>query len=272
MLKAFGALFSALGTIDAGLSMAERFDEKHKHLIPKFLYRNDYYFEEVNKKVFIKANGDGVVVCSCDLYVINPDKVQHFVRAFDISDAPRSTKFPPFESITKTKSAFFNDYAFWYESESDIISGVEEYSDDDFTHEEIEKIAQRKLLGVRFFINKNKLESKRKYRIIYGYSVPKLFPIKNGKHDTSEYDKKTYKYISSMSVKRMAKKLRLSIYLEDGICIEEAPRGNAIKVSDNQNVPSDICQVRDNILYSKYLYEVKRPEKYNSIQIKWKLK
>ena len=271
MLKTVSALGSALGTIDAGLSMAERFDEKHKHLVPKFLYRNAYYFEEVNKKVFVKTNGDGVVVCSCDLYVINPEAVEHFVRLFDISDAPKATKFPPFDSISKSKNDFFNGYAFWHESESGIISGVEEYCDDDFTHEEVQKIAERRLLGVRFFINKNKLESKRKYRIVYGYSVPKLFPIKNGKHDSSDYSKKTYKYTSSMSVKRMAKKLRLSVYFEDGICIEDAPRGNAIKVSNNQSVPSDICQVRDNILYTKYLYEVKRPEKYNSIQIKWKL-
>ncbi len=271
MWNVLNALSTALGTVDAGLSMAERFGEKHKHLVPKFLYRNNYYFEEVNKKVFVKANGDGVVVCSCDLYVINPDAVEHFVRLFDISDAPKTTKFPPFDSISKSKSDFFNGYAFWYESESGIISGVEEYYDDDFTHEEMQKIAERRLLGVRFFVNKNKLESKRKYRIIYGYSVPKLFPIKDGKHDESEYDKDIYKYTSSMAVKRMAKKLRLSVYLEDGICIKDAPRGKAIKVSDSQNIPPDICQVRDNILYSKYLYEVKRPEKYNSIQIKWKL-
>ncbi len=272
MWKIFGAISSALGTVDAGLSMAERFGDKNKHLIPNFLYQQDYYFEEVNKKVFVKANGDGAVVCSCDLYVIRPEKMKHFIRVFDISDAPKSTKFPSFKSIPKKKKVFFNGYSFWYQSENDIISGVEEYSDEDFTQDEIEKIKERRLLGVRFFIDKNKLETKHKYRILYGYSVPKLFPIINGKHDTSEYSKKTYKYSTSMSVKRMAKKLRMSVYLENGICIQEAPQGKAIKVSDSQTVPSDICEVRDNILYTKYLYEIKRPEKYNSIKIQWKLK
>lgn len=272
MWKVFGALASAVETADAGLSIAERFGEKQKHLVPKFLYRNDYYFEEVNKKVFVKSNGDGVVVCSCDLYVIRPEKVKHFIRAFDISDAPKTTIFPPFNSIRKKKSAFFKGFAFWWEAENDIISGVEEYSDEDFTQDEIEKIQNRRLLGVRFFINKNKLESKHRYRIMYGYSVPKLFPIKDGRHDQSEYNKKTYKYSSSMSVKRMAKKLRLSVYLENGICIEEAPHGKTVQVNDSQSEQDDLCQVRDNILYTKYLYEVKRPEKYSSIQIKWKLR
>lgn len=267
MWKWLKYIFSGMETFDAGLSLAERFGDK----VPRFLYRHDYYFEEVNKKVFIKSNGDGIVVCSCDLYVIRPEKVEHFVRTFDISDARKDTKFPKFKSIKINKNRFFNDCVIWYKSDKDIISSIEEYKKD-FSAEEIRKVSDGKLIGIRFLVDKNKLESKCKYRIIYGYSIPGLFPILNGKHDKSECSSKDYKYTTSMAVKHMAKKLRLSVYFEHGICIKEAPAGNAIKVTDNQTTPSSKCEVRDNILYTKYLYEIKHPEKYNAIQINWKLK
>lgn len=268
----FSTFITALQTADAGLSVASFLGKRLKPLIPSFLYRNAYYFEEVNKKVFIRKNGDAAVVCSCDLYVIKPDKVENIVRKFDITDAPKNTTFPSFKSIRKKKEQFFDGFSFWFESEGDIISNVEEYNGNDFSIHEKEDVRAGRLLGVKFLINKNKLTSKHRYRIIYGYSAPNLFPIKNGKHDSRDYRKKDYDYCTSMSLKHMAQKLRMSVYLENGIRIHEAPTGNAIRATSKQPIPSSICQVRDNVLYTKYLYEISRPEKYSAIQIKWKLK
>lgn len=63
------SMANALQGVDAGLSISNFLRGHLKKLIPKFLYRNPYYFEEVNKKVFVRKNGDGVVVCACDLCV-----------------------------------------------------------------------------------------------------------------------------------------------------------------------------------------------------------
>lgn len=258
----------------AGISILGNLVNILRYFIPKFIYRNDYYFEEVNKKVFIKKNGNGIVMCSCDLYVIRPEKVNDFIRTFDISDGKKDVKFPSLKSMQRKNIKFFEEYGFWYKSENDIITSIEEnYDDAALLQSARDNIDKRKMLGVRFIVDKNKLKPKHRYRFIYGYSVPGLFPIRDGKHDTNEYSRKTYgKYVSSMSVKHMSKKMRFAIYLENGIQLKEAPSGHAIKVSNNQQTPSDICDVRDNILYTKYLYEVKRPEKYSAIQIQWNLK
>lgn len=265
------SIANALQGVDAGLSISNFLGGHLKKLIPKFLYRNPYYFEEVNKKVFVRKNGDGVVVCACDLCVINPDKVEDFVRFFDISDAPKSTTFPKFKKFCKQRT-FFEDFSFWFKSEHDIITEVEEYSGDKLSTDDKEKIKSQRLLAVKFLVDKSKLKENHKYRIIYGYSAPKLFPINNGKHDSTDYKRKEYEYCTSAGIKHMAKQLRLSVYLENGISIHEAPHGYATKAIKSQAIPPTRCEIRDNILYTKYLYTIKRPEKYSKISIKWKLK
>ena len=263
-------VFNWLTAIDAGLSIGEHLSKASQKLVPGFLYKNDYYFKEVNKKVFVKNNGDGLVVTSCELYVIRPENVKDFIRTFDISDAKKQTRFPRFNQMCRKNFKCFSDYAFVWSS--DIITSVDEYYEDDISVEDIKKRNDGKLLGLKFYVDSGKLKPKESYKIVYGYSVPGLFPIKNGKHDTSEYKSKDYVYTSSLAVQHMAIKSKISVYLEKGIVLKDAPQGNAIKISDDQATPQTHCSSWDNVLYKKYLYEIKRPEKYSAVQIKWKLK
>lgn len=46
MWKWLKHIVSGMETFDVGLSLAEKLGDK----VPRFLYRHDYYFEEVNKK------------------------------------------------------------------------------------------------------------------------------------------------------------------------------------------------------------------------------
>lgn len=269
---ALNELLPFLEPVDAGLSIGGRvlcFLEKFR---PSFSYRNDYYFEEVNKKVFIKKNGDGMVICAFDLFVIRPNKVEDFVRGIDISDAKKNTKFPSFRTMRKKKLNFFSDYGFWYESEQNIITSVEECYDDP-TLSELKNTPVGKRLGVKFLIDKNKLQPKHKYRVVYAYSIPGLYPVKEGKHDREEYNYKNYgKHQSSMNVRHTSKRLKFAIYLENGFQLKAVPLGHAIKQRTNKKIDPDVCVVRNNILYTKYLYELKNPEKYAKIYIDWQPK
>ena len=268
MWKWLCGLFSAMETFDAGLSLAERFGNK----VPKFLFRHDYYFEEVNKKVFVKKNGDGFVVCACDLYVIRPEKVNDFVRGFDISDGKKSCRFPKLKTMQRRNINFFEDYGFWCDSQNNFITSVEENYDSSSFDIKRKEISERKCIGVKFHVDKSLLKSKQKYRFVYGFSVPGLYPVNNGKHDRQEYDYKQYgKHSSYIDVKHLAKNLRFAIYLERGMKLQEAPFGHAIKPNQSKEIEPRVCEVRDNLMYTKYLYTLKRPEKYQSIWVDWKL-
>lgn len=233
-----------------------------------------YYFEEVNKKVFIKLNGDGVVVCSFDFYVKNPNKIVDFIRYIDITDAKKTSVFPSFKTMQR-KSGFcwFSDYKFSYMSENDIISSVEECYEDISQIMVYKKQNNNKCLGVKFNIDKSKLKKNNKYRITYAYSVPGLYPVKNGRHDKSEYPKKSYgEHCSGISVKHMSKTLRFAIYFENGFQFELTPMAYAITLNSKKEISNSVCEMRNNVFYTKYLYILKSPEKFSDISIKWKLK
>lgn len=265
------SFFAALSAVDVGLSMAERMGAWANKIIPSFFYKNDYYFKEVNKKVYIRKNGNGFVVSSCELYVIRPEKVDNFIRTFDISDAKKNSRFPRFKQMQRKNFNSFEDYAFFWES--DIITSVAECDNKKLTPAELRKKNEGKLLAVEFIVDRSKLKAKNSYKLLYGYSAPGLFPIKDGKHDVSEYSEEEYgHYSSSLDVKHTAKKSRISVYLEKGIKLRCPPEGDAIRVTDSQTVPPKKCDSWNNILYTKYTHEVKRPEKYSAVQVKWKLK
>lgn len=63
----------------------------------------------------------------------------------------------------------------------------------------------------------------------------------------------------------------VSLYLERGMNLQEAPFGHAIKQNKSKEIKPKVCEVRDNLMYTKYLYTLKRPEKYQRIWVDWKL-
>lgn len=235
---------------------------------------DEYSFAETNKKVFIRRNGNGVIVCSFYFCVKDPSKIKSFLRGLSIADAKRSIHFQKFKSISsgQSKKTPFLEQIFWFQSDNDIISKVTE----EYSKNKPEEKADDRYLELKFHINHDKLEPGKAYRVTYAYSIPGLFPIKDGKVDVEEIPYSDYRYSSNMSVMYLAQRLKFAIYFERGIMLKECPSAKLIplRTPTQPQPPEPIdrpCEYADNIIYKKYLLVVEHPEQYEEISIYWDL-
>lgn len=237
---------------------------------------DDYYYEEYNKKVYIRKNGDGLILCSCRLKVIDPAKTQSVVRTLDISDAKKSSKFEDFSiMLNKPIEIMFKDYGFWYISDNNIITDVAEYYDENNK----KRTNDDRFISIKLTLDTTRLHKEKVFDFSYCFSIPGLFPIKDGRFDLGEQDRNTYGNFSShVSTSHIGHHLRFSVYFEDGIVFKEKPKGNvelssAVKNKKKRdNNTTYVCDFKDNIFYKKYHFEIANPEDYRDIYIDWNIK
>lgn len=265
----------SLDKMSKGISLVERFLKLLNGFRDFFNGNKDkedseiYYFSELNKKVFVSKNGDGVIVCSFDFIAPDPSIIEAFERQLDIEDAKKSTKFPQFSQMcSNDEKNIFKDYKFWYRCDNNIITNVEEYYNGE--NKRSEKDNDR-FLGVRFLVDIGRIEANRKYKVVYGYSIPGLYPILNGKFDEDEKPYKDYDYFSSsISVQHLSEKVKFAVYFEDGVSLSKTPVYFAkLLGSKGGKLREHPCKYRDNLWYHKYCFEIKNPEKYRIIGIRW---
>jgi hypothetical protein len=264
----FEELDSFFNVMDRGWSAFNIFKKKNKLC-------DDYYYEEYNKKVYVKKNGDGVIVSSFILKVIDPVKTDCLIRTLDISDAKKAAKFEDFRQMANTPmEEVFEKPGFWYTSDGDIITDVEEF----YNEENARRTSDEKFISIKISIDTTKLKAGQTYNLSYAFSVPGLFPIHNGRFDMDSQDRKTYNnFISSITTDHIGHHLRFSVYFEDGIVIKEKPLGHAIstKPSKKKNFVKDKkynCIYKNNIFYKKYHFEVENPQEYEYIYMGWNVK
>jgi len=232
----------------------------------------DYYYEEYNKKIYVRKNGDGLIVNSFVLKVINPDAITDFVRSLDITDAKLTSKLIPFNDMLKTPIEHrFSEYGFWYSSDGNIISEVVEYYEQDSIYRRDDK----RFTSVKFVIDKNAIKAGNTYNISYAYSIPGLFPISNGRFDVNNQNRNNYpEFTSHISVTHMGDHLRLSAYFEEGIDFKSIPEGYLIKHPNGraQKPVMKRCEFKNNMFYKKYWIEIKNPQEYRDIYLQWNVK
>lgn len=268
-----------LGEANAAFALFDRLkrlwkprSDSSKNRIPQGC--DDYYFEEYNKKVYIRKNGSGLIVSSFKLEVLDPNKLNHFVRTIDISDGKNGAAFPDFDAMKAIPiDKAFQEYGFWYISENDIVTDVEEYYDEIDRNREMDN----KFLSFKMLIDTAKLEKNRSYSMAYAISVPDLFPIVNGRFDFNTADRNKYPdFTSFISATHFGDHLRFSAYFEKGIVFKDKPKGFAKRRSTAPPEIKDIkgkkCEFKDNIFYLKYHFELEHPQEYESINMKWNVK
>lgn len=263
-----------IGEINAAVSLSEKGWNLFRLFRKNKIKCDDYYYEEYNKKVYIRKNGDGLILCSCRLRVIDPTRTESIVRTLDISDAKISSKFEPFETmLNKPIENMFTEYGFWYISDNDIITDVTEYYEDD----DIKRTNDDKFISIKLQFDTAKLQKVKVFDFSYGFSIPGLFPIKDGRFDLDEQDRNVYvKFSSHVSTSHIGHHLRFSVYFEDGIEFKEKPKGHvelssAVKTKKKKR-STYVCEFKDNIFYKKYHFEVPNPEDYRDIYIEWNTK
>ena len=234
---------------------------------------DDYYFEEFNKKIFVRKNGDGMVISSFILKVIDPSKINSLIRTLDIHDAKESSKFPKFSLMKQCPtSKVFEEFGFWFISDNEIITDIEEFYEDI----NITKQTDDKFISIKLNVDTSKMSAGKSYKFAYAFSVPGLFPIANGRFDTTSANREQYKDFSSyVSTRDIGHHLRFAAYFEDGMVFKEKPLGYAIRYKDNKKSKKETkcpCNYKDNIFYEKYCFEIDNPQEYEYLCLKWNLK
>lgn len=264
-----------LGEIDAATNLGVKGFKLFSFLNKNNKLCKDYYYEEYNKKIFIKKNGDGLIVSSCILRVVDPLKTDSLIRTLDISDAKIGTHFETLEKMRTTSiDNIFSEYGFWYKSENDIVSDVEEY----YEEENVSKKNNDKFISIKMIIDTTKLEAGRTYKIMHAFSIPGLFPIENGRFDVVNQDRNNYKeFRSYVSTSHIGHHLRFAAYFEEGIDFKERPSGNKIlssaaRKNKKNSEKTHNCIFKDNVFYKKYHFEIENPQEYSSIYMKWNIK
>lgn len=227
-----------------------------------------YYYEEYNKKVYVKTNGDGVIVSHVRLHINNPTEASGFVRTFDISDAKPSTVLPDFNTMIQNgNSNPFSQFGIWYWSDSDIVTDLLEHYDD----EDKRKIKDNKFLSFKVSLNEAALKKGKDYEIIFAISVPGLYPIENGRFSGTVQEHKDYgKYESSLCIHN-TDKLSYSIYMQQGIVFSKTPTAICKNKTDRQPKKSE-CSYQNNMFYEKFSFTLEKPEEYDKIYMEWDIK
>lgn len=261
--------------IDAATNLGEKGFGLFRFLKKKSKSCDDYYYEEYNKKIYVKKNGNGLIVSSCILKVIDPLKADYLIRTVDISDAKRDAEFESFDSMKNTSlNDIFTKFGFWYISSDNIVTDVEEFYED----RDAQKKDDKKYISIKFILDVSKLEAGKTYKITYAFSIPGLFPILDGRFDLTQQDRSNYKdFRSYISALHTGHHLRFSAYFEDGIEFKEKPSGNTSLFSFSEESKKNssktrICVFKDNIFYKKYYFEVENPQEYKDIYMKWNVK
>lgn len=264
------------------LDIISRLSEFHSKLrgttdpMKKLKTNEPFYFDEHNKKVFVKYNGDGLIVASIKLHVLNPAETTNLIRTFDISDAKKGTEFPDFDiliangkKIKEKQLEPFSEYGLWVSSQNDIVTDViEEYIEDDkkFTND-------KRFLSIKFVLDSAALIADKTYEINFALSIPGLYPITNGRFDGTEAEHEQYgRFSTSVSTYLTHRIITYSIYMEKGIVFSYKPKP-CYKVKRTKGKPKyKESNYKNNMFYEKYSFTLENPQDYDRIFMEWDIK
>lgn len=246
------------------------FIKEHKSKKRKKQIAESYYYEETHKNVYIKSNGNGVIVCSVKLHVSKIDDSFKLTRTFDISDAKASTVFPHFESMLQNgNSNPFNEFGLWYCSDSNIVTNLEEYYNDE--DKKTKNKLENKFLSFNIILNQSALEKDKDYNIMFALSIPGMYPIKNGRFDGTIQEKKNYGNFESSLHIYNTRKLIFNIYMEQNMVFNTKPVPY-VKNKTTGKYENYPCKYENNMIYEKISCTLDDPKEYDKICMNWDLK
>ena len=147
---------------------------------------------------------------------------------------------------------------FWYKSSGLIERIIPEEEND-------------KIIRWLFIFNKSKIKSDKikEIKVSYAFSLPGMFPIKDGKLYMDEVPCGNYKFNSSLKVAHKIRKIVYIIALEEGIKTMQHPKFS-IK-SESVSCPDKFitCADKSDIFYKRFVAVVRNPVIGSSIQVSW---
>lgn len=237
-----------------------------------------YCFREYKKHITVYRNGNGIVINSFKLKVLNPSKVDSIYRRMNIDDGKLSSNFPKLNDMKSTNiDNRFEDFGFWFISDEEIVTKAKEYywSEEDVLKKDYTSESNTKEIRWKFLINENKIKKGKEYTVTYVMSIPGMFPLENGYYVKSLHDSKynDYNFSSSMKVDHAIKKLTYVVAFENGINLDEMPRCVICNPKKNSTITKKPIHGNEenNYIFKKYTYNIKKPHFQSRIKIKWNI-
>ena len=263
-------------TIIVGLFLLFKYIHRHSNKKKGYNFSDieDYYFSYYEKHITIYQNGNGIIIHKFKVIANDVNKLQIIRRKINIEDGVKTSKFPPLDTMLHTNKANrFRDFGFWYKSDDNIISTVEEYYWDSKTSSENKKVKNNpQELRWIFKIDKNKLKREKPYEICYVISVPGLAALQNGQLNKEWLNDPLEENIhSKMHIDHKIQRLKYIISFEDGIKIDTPPNCKCVMSEQDSVKTLDILGKEEyDLLYRKYIFEVENPIFGSTIDISWK--
>lgn len=270
----FGFSCVAVGIVGIFLckSIIDRFRGRRESEL--FEKEQDYYFSDYEKQLTIYKNGHGIITHKFHVITNDVDKLRQIRRRLNIEDGAEASNFPSLDAMMKTdKGKRLSDFGFWYKSEDNIITDVQEYYWNSGMPNEDNRIRNNpKEIRWLFKLDSSRLQKGKSYEICYIISVPGLAALENGRLNKElANDKSQDRSFSSMQVDRRIKKLRYIISFEEGISLENIPVCKRIISEQDRAKEVDIQGVRDyNLFYTKFIFEMDNPEFGSNVRVSWK--
>lgn len=230
--------------------------------------RYNYYYKNFNKKTYVDSNGNGVIVISQEIVVLDPLNTKECIVELDISDAKECCKFPGFKTMLNKKAKPFVDFKFAYDSPENIINEASEHYEHMLSPEEKRLKENKKYISVRLSFDQHRLEKNGVYHFTYMFSIPNMFPIRNGR--LVEVKKKT-PLTSSLVCYNRYRNVKCALYLSTLIELVGDIKTKLVKDCDGSEELIVVTKNK-NILYNKYVVEFDHADRYRYFSFNWNVK
>ncbi len=254
-----------ISTIADALSILNFLKPLSKRITKWKFKKCNYYYNNFNKKTYVDSDGNGVIVVSYELVVLNPLKTNAVYIDLNISDSQDECKLPPFSEMQEKDLKPFKDYKFSVYSRENIIQEVKESYENMSTTEFKIRKKSKKHLGIKICLLQHTLKKNGVYHISYMFSIPKMFTIENG------YLGGTTDIIplsSNSSFDTRFNNLKCSLYLSTLIHLDGNIEPDLVDTNNNHSKNIPIKQDQS-MLYNKYMVEIKKIYKYSSFGFTW---
>lgn len=236
---------------------------------PKFK-KSSYYFKHYHKHVTIYENGNGIVINSFDVVFNNKESVA-IKRGTNIADGKKSAGFPDLEVMKNTDMKDrFDKYGFWVYSDDNIIEEVEEQYWTDYDEEE-DIAAKNDIKELRwvFKLNMGKIILHKSYHVVYVISIPGMYPILNGEIDRSDIPPDPNSSSSSIEIITPIDQCKYTVSFYKSINLKTEPEA-VFKEIGSAKSSYPLVTREYNIIYNKYICDVKRPQLGSKLKLTWK--
>ncbi|WP_373033767.1 hypothetical protein [Sulfurovum sp.] len=220
-----------------------------KNFRDKYWYNLSYKIIGFRKHVTVFKNGHGIILHDIELNIYKVNEM--FTKRLDISDAPTMTLLPDLEEMKKTEvERRFDSFGFWFSSTpKNVLKNVIE----------VPERSNHKKKAVKFIFDKTEADKLKgaPVKILYGFSIPKLYPVKDGKFEEGTGGVNPIQ--SNFEVQYPMSYYDYVIGLEDGVKVSSIKSIYHENGTDNAGKEEDMIE-KDDLFYTKFVLSLKRPK------------